>query len=394
MTNFRVDERTSTDELSQRIVAMAGRIAAATCRWLLLVAEFDDRNGAAGAGMAGTADWLSWACGLSKRTARDHVRTARALAAHPSLATEMQAGRLSYSHVRAISRVVRPDESHLVDDLVNIARHGTVAQLEETVRGLRTVRDDDNEPWQVEERISTSWTERSQWRLSARLDPEHGAVVEAALADGDKPVRGLRGEERAAVVVHIDVERGSAEPGRPRARVAGGPGLPEPVLRGSACASRVRTVVSQRRRHGRRRPLDVGRSSRLVTDKQWRALLLRDRCCAYPGCGSRRNLQAHHVVHWLDGGPTDMDNLVLLCERHHHRHHEGEFEIRHVGRETFVFLVGGRELTRPEPCRDRAPIESELADVADDAATTRWDGSRLDRDLTVAGLAAGFVPAA
>ena len=81
----------------------------------------------------------------------------------------MGAGRLSYSQVRAISRIVEPDEHALVDDLVEAARHGTVAQLEVLVRGLRTV-DDNETPTGPAEYLTRSWTADSRWRLAARLD--------------------------------------------------------------------------------------------------------------------------------------------------------------------------------------------------------------------------------
>ncbi|EOM74252.1 HNH endonuclease [Rhodococcus rhodnii] len=67
-------------------------------------------------------------------------------------------------------------------------------------------------------------------------------------------------------------------------------------------------------------PLSMGRTTRLVTAAQRRALHVRDRGCAYPGCTTPSAwTDAHHIVHWADGGPTDLDNLILLC-RHHHRH--------------------------------------------------------------------------
>jgi hypothetical protein len=93
----------SIDELGEQIVAAAGRLAAATCRWLLLIAEFDARDGYAPYGLASTAQWLSWACGIAHRTAVEHVRVARGLTTHPRLAAEMAAGRISYSHARAIT---------------------------------------------------------------------------------------------------------------------------------------------------------------------------------------------------------------------------------------------------------------------------------------------------
>ncbi|HZY27473.1 MAG TPA: DUF222 domain-containing protein, partial [Jiangellaceae bacterium] len=72
-------------------------------------------------------------------------------------------------------------------------------------------------------------------------------------------------------------------------------------------------------------PLDVGREQRTVTAGQWTALAVRDRGCAFPGCTRPAEwCIAHHITHWADGGPTDLDNLVLLCGYHHRAvHHHG-----------------------------------------------------------------------
>jgi hypothetical protein len=75
-------------------------------------------------------------------------------------------------------------------------------------------------------------------------------------------------------------------------------------------------------------PLDVGRSSRVVTAAQRQALAVRDGGCVFPGCS--RPLawcEGHHVRHWLDGGPTDLDNLALLCRAHHRAVHEGGWQL-------------------------------------------------------------------
>jgi hypothetical protein len=236
------DSALSVDELGSRIVGLAGRLAAATCRWLLLVAAFDAREGCAHFGLPSTARWLSYACGLSQRTAVEHVRVARALAAHSVLAAAMSAGRLSYSHVRAITRVAEPGEDKLVADLVMLAEHGTVGQLESMVRGLRTVEHNEAEPSGDEgEYLSHRWGSDSHWQLNARLDPEHGAVVRsaietiacaegithpqalvrmaeialAAVNDSADPPRALRGEERAAIVVHLNARDLPVEDGPP-----------------------------------------------------------------------------------------------------------------------------------------------------------------------------------
>ena len=425
------------DELGKQIVDLAGRLAAATSRWLVLVAEFDAREGHLQFGLASTAQWLTHACGIAHRTAVEHIRVARSLKQYPRLAAEMAAGRLSYSQARAISRVPQldePGEPALVDDLIEAARYGTAAQLEVLVRGLRTV-DDNETQTQPAEYVTRSWTADSRWRLGARLDPERGAIVDAAveaitraegtsaadalvrlaeialaaLADGENPPRGLRGDERAAVVVQLDAarvlappapaaaprsaERGptavprSAERGRPAGRIAGGPGLPDRVVERLMCAGRVRTVVHD----GANNLFDVGRSHRLVTDRQYRALMLRHHGhCAHPGCPNTKNLDAHHRVHWLHGGRTDLDNLLLLCERHHVAHHDGAFQILAFGAGKFRFVTAdGRDLSTPVRVvgRDARPIEDDHPNTAPDAATTRWDGQRLDRHYAISVLA-------
>ncbi|MDQ1539275.1 MAG: hypothetical protein QOH29_1, partial [Actinomycetota bacterium] len=131
---------------------------------------------------------------------------------------------------------------------------------------------------------------------------------------------------------------------------------------------------------------------RLVTDRQYRALLIRQHGhCAHPGCPNTKNLHAHHRIHWLHGGRTDLDNLLLLCERHHVAHHDGAFQIHTAGAGRFRFVTSdGRDLnapTRPVASRNPRPIENEHPNVAPDAATTRWDGQRLDRSYAISVLA-------
>ena len=74
-------------------------------------------------------------------------------------------------------------------------------------------------------------------------------------------------------------------------------------------------------------PLRIGRKTRTIPPALRRALNARDRGCRFPGCGSRRFLDAHHIEHWADGGATDLDNLVHLCGYHHRLLHEGGYRI-------------------------------------------------------------------
>ncbi len=195
----------------------------------------------------------------------------------------------------------------------------------------------------------------------------------------------------------IDESGCSAEHPRPAGRLAGGPGLPRPVLERLACSGRIRTIVFDPRTPPGHAPnvLDIGDSHRVVTDKQFRALLARDGGCTHPGCGNRIGLEAHHVLHWLHGGKTILANLVLLCRAHHHAHHDGEFLIVALGRQQFRFLrTDGLQLpNRIDPARlatTDTPVEAEHDHVFDDAATTSWDGTPLDHHYAIAALAQGL----
>src|SRR4051795_7512073 len=121
-------------ELARAITAGAVRLAAATAAWLALVAEFDRRGGWHGVGIRSCAHWLSWQCGLAPGPAREHVRVARALPALPAIRAAFAAGRLSYSKVRALTRVAAPDSEQALLDLAGVC---TAAQLDRVAREWR-----------------------------------------------------------------------------------------------------------------------------------------------------------------------------------------------------------------------------------------------------------------
>src|SRR5690625_3220031 len=125
------------EALGERIQAQAALVAGATCQFLLMLADFDARGGVGWfVGLNSTAHWLAWACSMSPGAAREHVRVARALPSMPLTVTEFQAGRLSYSKVREISRVIdRVDEQTLVE----MARAMTASQLARPISSVRAV---------------------------------------------------------------------------------------------------------------------------------------------------------------------------------------------------------------------------------------------------------------
>jgi Domain of unknown function (DUF222) len=96
----------SRRRLGERICELAGHLTAATCQFLLLIADFDERRGWADWQMTSCAAWLSWKCQLAPGTAREQVRVARSLAQYPLIRQEFAAGRLSYAKARALTRIV------------------------------------------------------------------------------------------------------------------------------------------------------------------------------------------------------------------------------------------------------------------------------------------------
>jgi hypothetical protein len=124
-------------------------------------------------------------------------------------------------------------------------------------------------------------------------------------------------------------------------------GLPSPAETGALCCDSAvhRLLVSSRATI-----LDYGRAARLVPADLFNALVLRDRGCRFPGCNRPASwTDAHHVVHWSDGGPTAIDNTVLLCRRHHRRLHSVGYDAGLLPDATVVvtFPDGHRESTRP-----------------------------------------------
>ncbi|BAH53763.1 HNH endonuclease signature motif containing protein [Rhodococcus opacus] len=104
-------------------------------------------------------------------------------------------------------------------------------------------------------------------------------------------------------------------------------------------------------------PLDLGRATRTVTKRQRKALVARDRGCAFPGCGAPPSwCEGHHIIHFIDGGPSNMDNLVLLCRFHHRLLHHSEWEIE-MGTDGHPKFIPPRQVDwerKPMPAHSRS----------------------------------------
>lgn len=122
--------------------------------------------------------------------------------------------------------------------------------------------------------------------------------------------------------------------------------------------------------------LDVGRKTRTIPPSIRRALAARDSQCRFPGCTSRR-CDAHHIDHWANGGATSVDNLVLLCRRHHRAVHEGGFRLVRNPNGTISFLRPNGVPVPPAPALPLSNIDLDDA-VAANLAIPVWDGRPFD----------------
>ncbi|KXX56278.1 HNH endonuclease signature motif containing protein, partial [Rhodococcus sp. LB1] len=120
-----------------------------------------------------------------------------------------------------------------------------------------------------------------------------------------------------------------------------------------SCDSIVTPIVLD----GNGAPLDLGVSTRTVTKRQRKALVARDRGCAFPGCGAPPSwCEGHHIIHWSAGGPSDMGNLVLLCGFHHRLLHHSDWEIE-MGADRHPMFIPPRQVDwerKPIPAHNRA----------------------------------------
>ena len=124
----------ATESLQHEIIELSAHLNAATYRWLVLVGEFDRSDGWAGEGVASCAHWLTWRCGVGRAAAHEKVRVARSLERLPLIAEAFRTGEVSYSKVRAMTRVATPENEAC---LLEIAWYGTATHVERTVQGYR-----------------------------------------------------------------------------------------------------------------------------------------------------------------------------------------------------------------------------------------------------------------
>ena len=397
-------EQAAFEALEARITELWGHLNAATYRFLMLVAEFDRHRAYERHGLVDTGQWLHWQCGIGKTAAREKVRVARALEQLPQISASFARGEISYSKVRAMTRVATAATEPV---LLHIALHGTASHVEKLVRKYRwTERRDAGRLAQQQHLVRSLdyfFDEHGMLVIHGRLPAEVGALVRKALeaagdalreaqatAGHDGPPSPRSDEAKAAMAAGtwaLEHEERSAPARRADALALVAKsflahGADDYALDPAADRYQVVLHVDQAvlqdrldvdptephacelddgpalaRDTARRlaccgtliglvegeggEPLDVGRKTRAIPAALRRALKARDGGCRFPGCDRTRFTDAHHVEHWADGGETKLGNLLTLCGFHHRLVHEGGFGVTVTDDGLFVFRKPG-----------------------------------------------------
>jgi len=431
---------TEGKELGAEITELCAYIYAATYQLLTLIREFDEKRYWELPGLMSCAHWLNFKCGIGMNAAREKVRVAHALKDLPKISEAFRKGELSYSKVRAVTRIAKAENE---DYLLMIARHGTAFHVEKLVSKYRRCeRQQDIENANLvhnRRELTCFYDADGSFVIKGRMPAEQGALIMKALElalekeyqapakaeedegsaanDGSHDVSAetsrhetlparradalaeiaetyldadptsASSADRFQVVVHV-----SAETSEDNSHIENGPHVSAETSRRIACdCSKIRIGEDEKGE-----PLSIGRKSRVIPPAIRRAMRARDKGCRFPGCTNTHFVDGHHVKHWANGGETSLDNLVQLCRHHHRLVHEGGFACERQEDGKFVFrdptgrlLVESWQLASlpnaEEPINWR---ESYMPDVVIDSETcvSLWTGERIDWDLAVGHL--------
>ncbi len=337
------------DVLFEELSELAGQRNAIDGRIVEIAAEMERDELCGATGARSVAALVAWKLAASSANAHTITTVAHRLQEFPRCAQGMREGRLSLDQVGVIAARAGEGSDEHYAQLASVA---TVNQLRSAVK-LEPRPDPEPRPEPGPSITKTSDEQFSCWRIKlAHLD---SAKFDAALASHREALfaqwrRDHGDDERASdprpplpdtvdaflrlvetgwdaeaarrphgqhttVVVHVDVA----------ARAAAlhlGPLLSDAERQELTCDA---TCEVWFERDGE--PIGAGRTTRTINRRLRRALEHRHPTCAVPGCGATRGLHAHHLRHWEDGGPTELNNLVLLCPYHHRLHHRGGITI-------------------------------------------------------------------
>jgi hypothetical protein len=338
---------TGDGRLIEALDASHERACRSQHRLLVLIAEADRRAAWRDSGARDLAHWLSMRYGISHWKARRWIAAGHALRGLPRLAGAFARGRLGLDKVVELARFATPEDEA---DLIRWAEQVSCAAIRH--RGDLWAEARRDEVLEAERARALSWwwsDDGRRFGLQAELPAAQGAVVARAIERIADRVPAMPGEEdehhsearradalvalcsprgtedadpnRATVVIHARAD--GLEAGTGGCEIENGPAVHPDAVRRLLCNARVQIVAEDRAG----KVVGLGRLSREPSAWMIRQIRYRDRECRFPGCGSRRFTEAHHIVWWRHGGRTDLDNLVLTCSFHHRLVHEHRWSV-------------------------------------------------------------------
>ncbi len=317
--------------------------------------HFDKGQGYAASGALTAQAWLRWQCHLTAAAASERVEGSRKMACLPKTEAAFSQGEISYQHAALIARTASQlgdkFEAQAETILVEAAKELDPWRLRRVTMHLRHclepdgVLDDANEAYD-RRYLYLSQTLDGVFRLDGMLDAEGGAALRTALdavmgprLEGEERMETQRradalvdlarrqldggelpevGGQKPHLAVAVDMATLSREPGSMAAELEWSQPIPAETARRLACDSAITPIIDGQADH----------TSRVVPGAMRRALAARDMGCRFPGCDRPPAwTDAHHLKHWADGGATSLDNLALLCRRHHRRVHEEGWQL-------------------------------------------------------------------
>jgi hypothetical protein len=393
------------DALELLITEGRRELERAEATWSRAVEHFDRRAWWKQQAMS-MKSWLRTRCNMAPATAAVRLRSARRLRDLPQVADAYLKGQLSTAHVTTITRAVTNDRVEAAqaaeDVLVEAGKVLDPSELAKVVAHWRAMVDpdgtrDDHQDAEDRRRLSVSGvgdgTAMDGWwgglgaeviqqairaemaRLRTTDDPRRPEQLRAdalrSICQQHLQQRGLprRRGLLHAVNVTVSWETLTGTANDPAWLEHGGP-VPAETARRLACDADVSRILLGPRGE----PLDVGRRCRTVTPAIWKALVIRDGGCVYPGCDAPLAwLEAHHLVHWAHDGPTSLDNMVLLCGEHHHAEHEGGCTLAHdiPTRRWVVHTPDGDRIVAGPTARDHIPRLAGISAGSDPPARAR-----------------------
>jgi len=359
--------RASSDELEQGFAHFGGLRAAADAELCSLIQWVDRSQMWMTDGARSLSEWVSLRLRIRYSTAKRLVSVARRLEELSLISSRFSAGELSLDQVESISKLASPDtEVSLVEEALGLSNH----ELDRRARQTNPPTGEDERTVWERRRLVRQWNlDSSELRFWGNLPGEQGQILDTAVQDGLAriPVNPETGvfdpvEVRAAdalvelaattgdetsppqITLHTDLEALTTELPSVSELVSGAL-VSNETARRLCCDAVLETVISDGNI-----VVGVGRNSRTVPGWLRRQVEHRDRYrCRFPGCGARHWLQIHHVIHWADGGPTNLDNLILLCGFHHRFLHQHRWTITLKDNGQFVFRKPDRSIYPPAP---------------------------------------------